>query len=111
MPVTDSFQRSVQLLRKREIAHRLHNIIERIDLIAPNGIISPVRQEHYYHITVDFPYLLSRCHSIHEAHLNVHKDYVVLSGIFFRDLVTVGKCEYTQATLSLLPCLRLVFRP
>ena len=55
LPVSGMNQRFIQLQGKGEIAHRLEQKIQRVHLIAPNGVLAHIGDEEDHRLVVQLP--------------------------------------------------------
>ncbi len=81
----------LQLLREREIRDRLHYIIKSVHLIAPDRVLHHIGDKHDDDLLIERSDLFGRCHPVHELHLNVHQNDVILRLIRNRNIFSVAE--------------------
>ena len=67
------------------VIHRLEHIVQRIHLIALDGVLRHVGHEHQHGVPVHGPYLFRRAEAVQPRHLHVHKDDVPARLVMGRD--------------------------
>ena len=94
--------RPPQLDRKRVIFHRLQDKIERLDLIAANGVLRQIGHEHQHHVGVYGADAFRGRHTAQHRHFDVQKDNVKPALVRLGDLRTVRKIGHHQGQVVFL---------
>ena len=84
-----TFDRAIQSLGERKIRNWFQHIIQRVYRITSNCILCHVCNKDDYNFTVHFTDFFRSGHSIHEFHLNIHKDNIKLGLVFIYNLISV----------------------
>ena len=96
-----TFDRAIQSLGERKIRNWFQHIIQRVYRITSNCILCHVCNKDDYNFTVHFTDFFRSGHSIHEFHLDIHKDNVELRFVFIDNLISIGINGYLERFLIL----------
>ena len=65
------------------------NVVHRPHLIALDGVLRRVGDEHDHHVLIHLPHPLRRLHAVHEGHLYVHQYQVIVGGVVRHQVLAV----------------------
>ena len=68
----------IEALGKGEIADGLENVIHGIHLVAPDGVLSKVRNEEDHNIRIGGAYSSGGFHAVHQRHRNIQQNEIEL---------------------------------
>ena len=81
----------VQLHGKVLVTDRLHHKIQRLHLIALNGILREVRHKDKAYARVHLANLTGCLHAVHQRHFDIHEDHVVIGGIIADEVQPIAE--------------------